>query len=358
MENNTSNKNSKLQWQLEAVSEVLGDLSLTIKDSLTVGRGSDNDLVLGSKRVSREHAKLYIVNGQLYIKDLQSSNGTFINEVALAAHKSTKVQADDLIAFANFQFQAKCGTEHTASSTADEATNHTNHIVTKDTESPLTETIDTISDHSASTTDSSTVAEVDSDSGGETITDTVTQPTATSDKPTTPINPIVDDVATDKPVTPQPSETQPVADEASKSIESVVQDTESTNKKVEAPVNPLDTSADSNLEKQNTDKADNLESTADTASSSNDKTTQTTLQQEADPDVLRAKQAATGQFAPAENNDIGTNQNKAVDQAATNPATQPEQKKSKKGSGAWFVWVFLLIVIIAAVVWMLQGGTA
>ena len=64
-------------WQLNALTEALGDLTLTVSDSLSVGRGSDNDVVLGSKQVSRNHAVLSVLDGQLYVKDLDSSNGTF-----------------------------------------------------------------------------------------------------------------------------------------------------------------------------------------------------------------------------------------------------------------------------------------
>ena len=64
-------------WQLTAITEALGDLVLTVEDTLSVGRGQDNDVVLGSKAVSRKHAELSVLNGQLYVKDLGSSNGTF-----------------------------------------------------------------------------------------------------------------------------------------------------------------------------------------------------------------------------------------------------------------------------------------
>ncbi|WP_227430182.1 FHA domain-containing protein [Psychrobacter sp. I-STPA6b] len=93
------------QWQLHALTEALGDLTLTVKDSLSVGRGSDNDVVLGSKQISRNHAKLYVLNGQLYIKDLESSNGTKVNDSVLTANKSVLIKADDVISFAVFEFK-------------------------------------------------------------------------------------------------------------------------------------------------------------------------------------------------------------------------------------------------------------
>ena len=67
MTNDTDNMNAPTSdtWQLNALTEALGDLTLTVTDSLSVGRGSDNDVVLGSKEVSRNHAQLTVLKGQL-----------------------------------------------------------------------------------------------------------------------------------------------------------------------------------------------------------------------------------------------------------------------------------------------------
>ncbi len=58
------------------------------KGELLVGRDSDNDVVLASPAVSRRHARIYMWDSQVFIEDLGSSNGIFvqgkkINEAAL-----------------------------------------------------------------------------------------------------------------------------------------------------------------------------------------------------------------------------------------------------------------------------------
>jgi len=44
-----------------------------------IGRANGNDLVIDSERVSRFHAMLTVGNGAVWLRDLQSSNGTFVN---------------------------------------------------------------------------------------------------------------------------------------------------------------------------------------------------------------------------------------------------------------------------------------
>jgi hypothetical protein len=44
-----------------------------------VGRGRELDLVLGDPEVSRRHARFESRNGVVYVDDLKSSNGTFLN---------------------------------------------------------------------------------------------------------------------------------------------------------------------------------------------------------------------------------------------------------------------------------------
>lgn len=92
-------------WALNALTEELGDLTVTVSESLSVGRGSDNDVVLGSKQVSRNHAVLSVLDGQLYVKDLDSSNGTFINNERIEGNMSSLLQANDTIGFASFNFK-------------------------------------------------------------------------------------------------------------------------------------------------------------------------------------------------------------------------------------------------------------
>jgi hypothetical protein len=49
----------------------------------TIGRGPDNNLVIADSRVSWNHAQIWVEGGRIWVKDLASRNGTFVNEERL-----------------------------------------------------------------------------------------------------------------------------------------------------------------------------------------------------------------------------------------------------------------------------------
>src|SRR5947208_5988689 len=50
---------------------------------ISIGRRSDNDLVLEGERVSRHHARIAASDGRWYVADLGSMNGTCVNDARL-----------------------------------------------------------------------------------------------------------------------------------------------------------------------------------------------------------------------------------------------------------------------------------
>jgi pSer/pThr/pTyr-binding forkhead associated (FHA) protein len=49
-------------------------------DDVVIGRAVENDIVITSKRVSREHARLRHESWKVILEDLESTNGTFLND--------------------------------------------------------------------------------------------------------------------------------------------------------------------------------------------------------------------------------------------------------------------------------------
>lgn len=341
MTNHTENAHTPVTtedatWQLNALTEALGDLTLSVSDSLSVGRGSDNDVVLGSKQVSRNHAVLSVLNGELYVKDLESSNGTFINEQRIEGNKSQRLDANDTLGFASFDFQvsapvaATLDNEQAAPAVSDEPVLSTNAATS-------TESI-------PAAAESAVVAPVVSEAADKkpTIEETSIQ------------EPIVKETVAAEPVINEPIINEPIAKEP------VIKETG-----IDEVLSVADTSGPSTSPTTSAPVVEEPAPSAvrqaqyDSDAAAHDKTTTTTLQEEADPDVLRAKQAATAQFSGTANlgqpRDLGTSGNNAMDQALNNPANAGQAEK--KPSGGWFIWVFIAILIIGLALWLFNKGS-
>lgn len=66
-------------------------------NGLSVGRGSANDLVIRQTQISKEHIRLFWQNGDLLVEDLDSTNGTTVNEERLTPHVPFRLQPGDTI---------------------------------------------------------------------------------------------------------------------------------------------------------------------------------------------------------------------------------------------------------------------
>lgn len=56
-----------------------GEFPLRMNREIIIGRSSDLDMVLVEDMVSRRHAKISTADGEVYIEDMGSTNGTFVN---------------------------------------------------------------------------------------------------------------------------------------------------------------------------------------------------------------------------------------------------------------------------------------
>jgi hypothetical protein len=66
-----------------------GDAEAFTKSVISIGRDAENDLVVPDPRVSRRHAELHAHDGRLEIRDLQSTNGTWIGD--------NQIQSEELV---------------------------------------------------------------------------------------------------------------------------------------------------------------------------------------------------------------------------------------------------------------------
>ncbi|WP_291576462.1 FHA domain-containing protein [Clostridium sp. UBA4548] len=56
---------------------------IPVNEVLTMGRNEDNMVVLEDRYVSSHHLKIYFRNTDYILEDLNSTNGTFVNEVRI-----------------------------------------------------------------------------------------------------------------------------------------------------------------------------------------------------------------------------------------------------------------------------------
>ncbi|MBT2324980.1 FHA domain-containing protein [Variovorax paradoxus] len=76
------------------------------KDRTTLGRRPYNDIVIDNLAISGEHAVLHMIGGDVYLEDLNSTNGTFINGRAV---KKQALEHNDVIEVGKYKIRYLVG---------------------------------------------------------------------------------------------------------------------------------------------------------------------------------------------------------------------------------------------------------
>jgi predicted component of type VI protein secretion system len=71
--------NDKKEWQLVANGDWLKGQVFPLEQHTVLGRDSECDITIPGTHLSRRHAEIAISGNKLLVKDLGSSNGTFVN---------------------------------------------------------------------------------------------------------------------------------------------------------------------------------------------------------------------------------------------------------------------------------------
>lgn len=88
-------------WMLKGVSAPLDGQYFSVANGYVIGRDEKNDIVVPLSFVSRRHSKMALRKDKLYIEDLNSSNGTYVNGESI---KSCELRNGDEIRFDEFIF--------------------------------------------------------------------------------------------------------------------------------------------------------------------------------------------------------------------------------------------------------------
>ena len=71
----------------------------------TIGKlKTSADMIINNPLISRIHACIYYENNSFFIEDMNSSNGTFVNDTLLAPHEKFKISEGDKITFSHLTY--------------------------------------------------------------------------------------------------------------------------------------------------------------------------------------------------------------------------------------------------------------
>ncbi|ONN48296.1 hypothetical protein AC056_16695 [Acinetobacter genomosp. 33YU] len=91
-----------MTWKLQAITGEITGQEITVDRDMLVGRHQDADLLLQAAEISRRHAALLLKDQLLWVQDLNSSNGTFLNDIRIEQEK--QLHDGDIVQFASFKF--------------------------------------------------------------------------------------------------------------------------------------------------------------------------------------------------------------------------------------------------------------
>jgi hypothetical protein len=87
--------------QVPFLTDPTGQEHLLTGETIRIGRAVENDVVITSKRVSREHARVRREGWRVMLEDLGSTNGTFLNDervlTPVALHDEDRIEIGDVI---------------------------------------------------------------------------------------------------------------------------------------------------------------------------------------------------------------------------------------------------------------------
>ena len=95
-----------MKWILESVADAGREWLVTIKSApFIIGRSDDCDLTLTDKRISRHHSEINISGDLLWIRDLNSTNGTVVNQKVI--EQAQLLEPNDTISIGKFKFRVQ-----------------------------------------------------------------------------------------------------------------------------------------------------------------------------------------------------------------------------------------------------------
>ncbi len=74
-----------------------GTQRIPIVGKITIGRDKDNSIEIEDALASRHHAEVQKIRSAYFVRDLESTNGTFVNGMRVPEGKYVRLQAGDVV---------------------------------------------------------------------------------------------------------------------------------------------------------------------------------------------------------------------------------------------------------------------
>lgn len=104
MQDKTIINSSKIGQRLEAISKqekvsylMFNNARVPLVTTITIGRSSESQVVIEGMLASRNHAIIQKIKEDYYLKDMNSTNGTFLNGERIPSDKYIKLNPGDTI---------------------------------------------------------------------------------------------------------------------------------------------------------------------------------------------------------------------------------------------------------------------
>ena len=93
-----------MTWKLQAITGEFTWQEINVERDMLVGRHQDAEILLQSTDISRKHAALLFRDDHIWVKDLNSTNGTFVNGERVEQEQEIELHDGDMLQFASFMF--------------------------------------------------------------------------------------------------------------------------------------------------------------------------------------------------------------------------------------------------------------
>lgn len=80
-----------------------------VAEQLTIGRADGNDLILSEGGVSRQHARFFVDGGELFVEDVKSANGTWVDGNRIG--EATKLTSKSQVLIGDYEISLKVGSK-------------------------------------------------------------------------------------------------------------------------------------------------------------------------------------------------------------------------------------------------------